>query len=149
MSNTDNRSAALGLRPSISRWSTARRVILGAIVLAGIISTFAAVTLRMHHYDCDRVQQARRTHVYSGVGVSVQQMGDAVVVTGVFAGSPAEGHLSSGARLLAVDGQSFNAIDHWTGAIRGVPGTTVELEVEYPCGGHRTVALQRDIIRVE
>ena len=36
----------------------------------------------------------------------------------------------------------------WTAEIRGEQGTEVELEIAYPCSGHDTVVIERDIVRL-
>ena len=39
-------------------------------------------------------------------------------------------------------------IDEEYARLRGEPGSTVELEVKYPCGGERTVEITRDVVRM-
>lgn len=137
-------------RTTIARWRTARRAVLGAIILAGSVVTSAAVMMRLGTRDCDayhRVDRADRAYTYSGIGVVIERHHGEVVVRRVLRGSPAQGKLRPGARLVAVDEHAPPTLEGWASAIRGAPGTTVELEVAYPCGT-RTVAITRDIVRM-
>jgi len=144
MSATDTRSKLL-------RWRTARHVVLGAIVFAGSIATSAAVVQRMATHDCDAYQQlqVQRAYTYSGIGVIIESEDDRVVVRRVLPGAPAEGKLFPGAHLIAVGGETPETLSGWADAIRGEPGTPVALEVAYPCGGHKTVTITRDVLRFE
>lgn len=134
----------------LHRWRIARRVTLGAIVIAGTMATAAAVVQRMAMVDhgCSRGQHGQGSYTYSGIGVELEQQGDEYVVRRVFPGSPADGKLFPGAALISVDGETPQHVRQWTNAIRGERGTSVELEVEYPCSGRETVTLERDIVRV-
>lgn len=136
-------------RTSLTRWRTARRVVLGAIVLAGSVATSAAVMYRMASHDCSSYRQVERAYTYSGIGVVIEREQGQVVVRRVLPDAPAEDKLFPGARLVAVDGESPATLEGWAEAIRGAPGTAVEIEVAYPCGGHKTVTVGRDVIRVE
>lgn len=139
------------LRTSLARWRTARRAVLGSIVLAGSVVTSAAVMYRMNAPDCTAYQQrVERAYTYSGIGVVIERHRGQVVVTRVLAGSPAEGKLRRGSRLVAVDGEQPPSLEGWSAAIRGEPGTTVELRVASPCGGGGTayVEIERDIVRM-
>lgn len=131
----------------IARWRTARRITLGAIVIAGTMSTAAAVSYRLAEHPCGHAR-AQGYYTYSGIGVELTQDGRDFVVARVFPGSPADGVLYPGAVLLSVDGESPRNMQQWTASIRGEQGTAVELEVVYPCSGQETVELERDIIRV-
>jgi len=136
-------------RSALARWRTARRTVLGAIVLAGSIITSATVLRQMAMDDCS-ARAVQRSETYSGIGIGLERFNGEVIVTHVFRGHPADGKLFRGARLLSVDGESHPTLEGWVSAIRGgAPGTEVELEVEYPCGGHRTVTLTRDVIRLD
>jgi C-terminal processing protease CtpA/Prc len=132
----------------IHRWRIARRVTLGAIVIAGTMATASVVVQRMAMVDhgCRGAQDS--SYTYSGIGVELEKKGDEFVVRRVFEGSPADGKLFPGASLISVDGETPRHIRQWTNSIRGERGTSVELEVEYPCSGRETVTLERDIVRV-
>jgi C-terminal processing protease CtpA/Prc len=134
----------------VHRWRIARRVTLGAIVIAGTMATAAVVVQRMAMGDhgCSRGQHDQGSYTYSGIGVELEQRGDEFVVRHVFPGSPADGKLFPGATLISVDGETPRHVRQWTNEIRGERGTSVELEVEYPCSGRETVTLERDIVRV-
>lgn len=141
---------ATDTRFKLARWRTARRVVLSSVVLAGSVATGTAVMMRMSAHDCARQHHVERAYTYSGIGVVIEVERDEVVVTRVLPDSPAEGRLRAGARLISVDGEVPATLENWADAIRGAPGTTVELEVAYPpCGGHKRVTLDRDIVRVE
>jgi C-terminal processing protease CtpA/Prc len=135
-------------RTTLARWRTARRAVLGAIVLAGSVVTSAAVMYRLGAHDCDAYQRVERAYTYSGIGVVIEQRHGEVVVRRVMPGSPAEGKLRSGARLVAVDGNAPADFEGWAAAIRGEPGTEVDVTVAYPCGGRKTITITRDIVRM-
>jgi C-terminal processing protease CtpA/Prc len=142
MSSTDSTRSAL------ARWRTARRAVLGAIVLAGSVVTSAAVMYRTGSSDCGAQHRVDRAYTYSGIGVVIERHQGDVVVRRVLRGSPATGKLHPGARLVSVDGENPPSIEAWAEAIRGEPGTTVDLEVQYPCGGEKSVSITRDIVRM-
>jgi C-terminal processing protease CtpA/Prc len=133
---------------SLARWRTARRSVLGAIVLAGAVATSAAVFETMRVPACPH-HKVDRAYTYSGVGVVIEREDADVVVKRVMPGAPAEGLLLEGARLVRVDGMTPPTLEEWASAIRGAPGTIVELEVAYPCGGHKTLAIERGIVHME
>jgi C-terminal processing protease CtpA/Prc len=136
------------IRNSIQRWRLARRVVLGSILLAGTVATSGAVMYKMAASQCGLQHQANRAYTYSGIGVVIERERGHVVVTRVIKGSPAEGKIVPGARLLRIEGQRLRSVEQWASAIRGEPGSSFELEVSYPCGGTKRVQLTRDIVRV-
>ncbi len=84
-----------------------------------------------------------------GVGVAFRRdpwRGE-VVVTGVQPGTPADGHLQAGDRILDVDGQPIRA-GRWgfVDAVTGEPGTPVSLRVLHRTGDAEVVRLERAII---
>ena len=135
---------------SISRWRTARRVILGSIVLAGAMATSAAVMYRFGGTNCRATQHrvVGNVYKYSGIGAVIQGRGDAVIVRNVIAGAPADGVIREGARLISVDGTYPNSVEEWASALRGPEGTSVTIEVAYRCSGHKFVTLERQTISV-
>lgn len=142
-------SSADSTRSALARWRTARRAVLGAIVLAGSVVTSAAVMYRAGTSDCGAQHRVvDRAYTYSGIGVVIERHQGDIVVRRVLRGSPATGKLHPGARLTMVDGENPPTVEAWAEAIRGEPGTTVELGVEYPCGGEKTVQITRDIVRM-
>jgi C-terminal processing protease CtpA/Prc len=135
---------------ALHRWRTARRITLGAIVVAGTMATAGAVANRVADHPCSSGHHHYSgSYSYSGIGVELTQDGDDFVVVRVFPNSPAEGKLQPGAVLLSVDGERPDTMPQWTSMIRGEQGTEVELEVVYPCSGHDTVVLERDIVRLD
>lgn len=136
------------LKTTLARWRTARRAVLGSIVLAGSVVTSAAVMYRMSARDCAGYHRVDRAYTYSGIGVVIEREDGDVVVRRVLPDTPAEGALKRGARLVSVDGEVPDTLEDWASAIRGAPGTTVELEIAGPCGGHRQLELERDVIRL-
>ncbi len=136
----------------LARWRTARRITLGAIVVAGTMATAAAVAHRVADSPCSRaharINKVDHQYTYSGIGVELTREGDEYVVHRVFEGTPADGKLFPGAVLLSVDGERPDSIEGWTDMIRGEEGTEVELEVAYPCSGHETVELERAQINI-
>lgn len=136
-------------RTTINRWRTARRAVLASIVLAGSAVTSAAVMYRMGTRDCDAYQQrVQRAYTYSGIGVVIERHHGEVVVRRVLKGSPAAGLLRPGIRLVAVDGENPRSLEDFASAIRGEPGSTVELTVQSPCGGQKTIELTREIVKM-
>ena len=136
--------------PALTRWRIARRLTLGAIVVAGTMATASAVAHRLADHPCGAHVRAdvQSYYSYSGIGVELTQDGEDFVVARVFPGTPADGKLFPGAVLISVDGESPRHMQQWTARIRGEQGSTVELEVAYPCSGHDTVEIERDVVRV-
>lgn len=136
------------IHTSLTRWRLARRAVLGAIVVAGAVATSTAVIRTVALSECPG-HAVERAYTYSGIGVVIERDGsDTVVVKQVLPGAPAEGILREGMRLVAVDGEAPPTVDAWAAAIRGAPGTSVELEVAFPCGGHKSYVIARDIVRM-
>lgn len=133
---------------ALYRWRSARRITLGAIAIAGTMATAAAVAHRVAEHPCARAQAQLDYYSYSGIGVELTHDGQNFVVARVFPGTPADGKLHVGAVLLSVDGEKPQHMQQWTTLIRGEQGTKVELEVAYPCSGHDTVVLERDVVRL-
>jgi C-terminal processing protease CtpA/Prc len=137
------------LATSIARWRTARRVILGSIVLAGAMATSAAVMYRFGGSRCsgERVV-VDNSYSYSGIGAVIQGRGDHVIVRSVLPGAPADGAIREGARLISVDGTYPDSVEGWATALKGPEGTSVTVEVAYRCSGHKFVTMERKMIRV-
>jgi C-terminal processing protease CtpA/Prc len=134
---------------ALHHWRTARRITLGAIVIAGTMATAAAVANRVADHPCSSGHHSYPgTYSYSGIGVELTQDGEDFVVARVFPNTPADGKLHAGAVLLSVDGERPDTMQAWTTMIRGEQGTTIEIEVAYPCSGHDIVVLERDIVRL-
>ncbi|HEX7120867.1 MAG TPA: PDZ domain-containing protein, partial [Gemmatimonadaceae bacterium] len=79
--------------------------------------------------------QERTTGNYVGIGAQIQRRDDWPMIAAPFPGSPAErAGLATGDRVLQIDGQSTRrwTIEEVVRALRGPPGTTVELVVERP-----------------
>ena len=133
---------------SLNRWRTARSVVLGSIILAGTMATSAAMLYRFAGTTCHQRQEVERGYTYSGIGAVIQQRGEHVVVRQVIAGGPAQGVIREGAALIAVDGEVPGSVEAWADALRGPAGTNVHVEVAYPCGGHETVVIERQVVRV-
>ncbi len=132
---------------TLSRWRVARRAVLGAIVLAGAVATSTAVIRQAAFSGCHNSQRVERT--YSGIGVVIERDAEeGVLVKRVMPGAPADGRIHAGARLVAVDGEVPGDLQGWASAITGAPGTTVELEVAYPCGGQKNIEIVREAIRL-
>jgi len=133
---------------TLARWRTARRAVLGAILIAGSVVTSAAVMYRMAARDCASYHRVDRAYTYSGIGVVIELERGQVIVRRVFSGSPAQGILHPGARLVSVDGEAPATLEGWAKSIRGEVGSTVAVEVAYPCGGHKVIELKREIVRM-
>jgi C-terminal processing protease CtpA/Prc len=138
---------------TMARWRLARRLTLGGIVVAGSLATALAVTHRLSDAPCRHFHSQAQTEVdnyytYSGIGVEMARDGEDFVIRRVFPGSPADGRLFPGAKLIAVDGVEPAHMNQWSNQIRGEAGTEVQLTVEYPCAGVETLVLQREVIRL-
>ena len=143
------RSNTESLATSIGRWRTARRVILGSIVLAGAMATSAAVMYRFGGTNCNSAHRVvDNSYSYSGIGAVIQGRGDHVIVRSVLPGAPADGAIREGARLISVDGTYPDSVEGWASALKGPEGTSVTVEVAYRCSGHKFVTLERKMIRV-
>ena len=146
------------LRRSISQWRTARRVVLSSIVLAGALATSVwtmarpavPAALGVSTDGTFAALRGEHTVTYSGIAVAIRQSPHgAVYVERVFPDTPADGILMPGMRIVAVDGKAIEGdIRDWTAAVRGAPGTDVELTVAYHCGGRQNVRLTRRVIRL-
>ncbi len=133
---------------SLNRWKTARRVVLGAILLAGSMATTAAAVQRMA-VRSQVVQTVSMTEeVYSGIGVSIVERRGQVYVSQVSPHGPAMDQIYPGARLVSVDGEQPTNIIAWRDMLRGEVGTSLELQVAYRCGGTQTLTLERELIVV-
>lgn len=133
---------------ALNRWRSARRITLGAIAIAGTMATASAVASRVAEHPCGHSQAQLDYYSYSGIGVELTQDGKDFVVARVFPGTPADGKIHEGAVVLSVDGEHPRHMQQWTNLIRGEQGTEVELELVYPCSGHDTVVLERDVVRL-
>ncbi len=134
---------------ALRRWRLARRGVLSAILVAGAMVTTSALMSRM--WSEDQGERVRMVHAYSygGVGIVIEALADdSVMVSDVIPNSPAAGRIHPGARLVSVDGVHLRELDQWSAAIRGAPGTSVQLEIAYRCGGHERLELVRDLVRV-
>ncbi len=144
------------LRRSLSQWRTARRVVLSSLVLSGALATAVWMTARpvpcasITVADSLGTLRADHTVTYSGIGVAIRQTErGSVYIDRVFENTPADGILSPGMRIVAVDGTAIEGdLRDWTAAVRGAPGTNVELTVAYHCGGRQTVRLTRQVVRL-
>lgn len=145
-----SRNTESPLATSIGRWRTARRVILGSIVLAGAMATSATVMYRFGGNECRSAHRAPadNSYSYSGIGAVIQGRGDHVIVRSVLPGAPADGAIREGARLISVDGTYPDSVEGWASALKGPEGTSVTIEVAYRCSGHKFVTLERKMIRV-
>lgn len=134
---------------SLHRWKTARRVVLGAILLAGSMATTAAAVQRMAMRQAATQRVVLTEEVYSGIGVTITARHGQVYVTDVNAQGPAMDRIYPGARLISVDGESPRSILEWKARLRGEAGTSVQVEVAYRCGGEQTIDIERELIYVQ
>lgn len=132
---------------SLSRWMAARRLTLGAILLAGSMATSAAAVQQIAEKEALARRSATSIEVYSGIGVHIVQRGDRVIVADVIAGGPAQGVIRAGAVLISADGERPCDVLGWKHALTGKAGTKVLVEVAYPGHGHEVVTLERAVVR--
>lgn len=86
---------------------------------------------------------------FEGIGATVQQEGEAIVITGTFRGSPAEAAgIRAGDVILFVDGESTAgwSLQFAVSVIRGERGTPVELVVRHRNDEEETITVIRDRI---
>ena len=89
---------------------------------------------------------------FEGIGASVSQEGNEIVIVRPFSGSPAE---AAGIQprdvITAVNGESTAGwtVDKAVGRIRGPKGTEVTLTVRHVDGEIEEIVIVRDVIRVE
>ena len=93
-----------------------------------------------------KAAQVRTEGVYSGVGLELKTIQDKVTVVRVVPGSPADGKIERGARLLAVDGEGVNSLGEASTALRGADGTAVALQVS-DGDEEQSISLERQRIR--
>jgi|GEM_PF-2061510 len=93
-----------------------------------------------------KAAQVRTEGVYSGVGLELKTVEGHVTVVRVVPGSPADGTVERGARLLAVDDSEVSSLSEASKALRGTDGTPVVLTLR-SMGGDETVTLERQRIR--
>ncbi|HAN30105.1 MAG TPA: hypothetical protein DCQ06_00775 [Myxococcales bacterium] len=106
--------------------------------------------------ECDNNQQVLRTlelrparsgekFAFQGIGATLAQRGDSVIIRALVPESPAAGSgLRIGDRIMGVDGQpiSSRSLSRVIEMIRGEPGTSVELSIERD-GGQTTIVINR------
>ena len=86
---------------------------------------------------------------FEGIGATVQQEGEEIVITGTFRGSPAEAAgIRAGDVILFVDGESTAgwSLQFAVSVIRGERGTPVELVVRHRNDEEETITVIRDRI---
>ena len=93
-----------------------------------------------------KAAQVRTEGVYSGVGLELKTIDDAITVVRVVPGSPADGRVARGAQLTAVDGVGVERLSEASAALRGSEGTDVRLKLRVG-DDDETVSLKRQRIR--
>jgi carboxyl-terminal processing protease len=89
---------------------------------------------------------------FEGIGATVSQQGDQIVVVAPIKGTPAEAAgIRAGDVILAVDGESTQGwtVDQAVLKIRGPSGTPVTLTIQHSDGTEEDITIVRDEIRVE
>ncbi len=136
---------------TLGRWRLARRLTLRALLLTGAVATAAAISHRVADGPCSQSHGRTLTqhhYTYSGIGVEMAADGEDIVVRRVFPGTPAEGKLASGAKLLSIDGVKPADLHECSQKIRGPEGSPVTLEVAYSDARVESVTLTRQIVRL-
>ena len=89
---------------------------------------------------------------FEGIGATVQQQGEEIIIVRPFEGSPAEAAgILPGDVILAVDGESMRgwSVDRAVLRIRGAKGTEVALSIRHTDDTTEELRIVRDEIRVE
>jgi C-terminal processing protease CtpA/Prc len=95
-----------------------------------------------------QLQVQSHVEVYSGIGVAIRERPDGQVqVFEVNPAGPADGELFPGALLVAADGDTPRDIEGWKHALRGDPGTQVDVTVSYPGACTHSVTIERQVVR--
>ena len=103
-------------------------------------------TLEMTETRCDRLRRTRHESEFGGVGIQIGGGCTGAEIRGVQEGMPAEAAgLLEGDVIVAVDGLALAGaqLADVVGAIRGVPGTVVQLDVRGADGELRRVDVER------
>ena len=89
---------------------------------------------------------------YNGVGASFDKYADAVFVTDIFEGSPAQkSGLKAGDKIVSVDGKSAKnkSVEEIFDILKGAPGTDVELSIARPQLDGSDKSLKIKVVRDE
>jgi len=89
---------------------------------------------------------------FEGIGATVSEQNDRIVIVAPFVGSPAEAAgIASGDVIVAVDGESTDgwSVDKAVLRIRGPKGTEVTLVVRHVDGAEEELTITRDEVRVQ
>ncbi len=92
------------------------------------------------------------TGSFEGIGATVSQQGQNIVIVAPFLGSPAEAAgIKPGDVILEVNGESTQgwAVDQAVLKIRGPKGTTVKLKVQHQNGNTEELTITRDEVHVD
>jgi carboxyl-terminal processing protease len=96
--------------------------------------------------------QFQLTGSYAGIGATVRQRGDYVIIDAPYEGFPAQkADLRAGDRILEVDGKSVKGktSNEMTGLLKGAAGTKVTLKVERPGVGNLEKTFERANIKLK
>ena len=110
------------------------------------VVTITRETLAMTENRCDRVRRTRHQSEFGGVGIQLGGGCTGAEIRGVQSGMPAEAAgLVAGDVIVAVDGMALagSQLVDVVGAIRGAPGSMVQLEVRGADGILRGVEIER------
>ncbi len=77
-------------------------------------------------------QKMRQEGHFGGIGVSIRHTGDAIVITNILSGTPAEQSLKIGDRIIAIDGKKISEISQQvaTALLSGPAGSWVNLKIK-------------------
>ncbi len=120
----------------------------GSLILGAIEGMTDQLDAHSVFLDPDELEaaQVRTEGVYSGIGVEIKKIDDAVTVSRVVPNSPADGRIVRGDLLTAIDGQAMTDLSVIGAALRGREGQPVTLTIQR-AGEKQEVKLTRSRIR--